>query len=659
MIANPRFRMIVSILVGWTTTRDDEPALSALNSILSGPGGVLEQQLVNKGIASSAWCNFWPRRVDSLFACTVTAATERSAADVERALDSVLSELRSNGPTAQALNGAVASDAAKLLHHMAALEDRASSLSSFRFLYGDASYWTRLLDLEKKLTAEAVRAAATHWLDPRHRVVVIVRPPLPGEEPARRSEPPAVHAVSSRVPAWRDPEPWRKTMPPLAAAPPSESPPVQRLVLTNGMPVYVIENHALPLVTVDFLSVGGNGVNPDGKASAQLVAKLLPRGAGTRDTVELAAALRAQGATLTSVSSSDKLTLQLASLRDQLEPALDLLADVVERPRLDAHELERMRGQLRDETKQWLNNGRATARIALRQLLFGKAHPYGRENLPGDVAIQKTSLNDIKAYLARYVHPGNSALLVAGDVTPEVALRLIAARFGTWANSAAAIVAPEPAAVPPSRGQRIVLLERPGAAQVNLFAGRIVPPRASNDWDGGDLATEILAGTYTARLNENLRVRRAITYVARGYLQPRRGPSYVELFADVPLPSAPLALGELLREVAGIVTRPPDEAETRLARRQMQREMAEAFATNDDAVAALANIVLYRLPLDYYATRPARLDLLRADELAAATKRYLEATMTVVVVGPPSLAEALEQAGLGPVERQTIETLIR
>jgi zinc protease len=489
-------------------------------------------------------------------------------------------------------------------------------------------------------------------------VVVVVRPPRPGEEPTRRTEPPAVQTVHSREPAWRDPEPWRKTMPPLVATPPSAPPAVQRLLLDNGLPVYVIENHALPLVTVQLLSLGGNGVNPDGKASAQLLARLLPRGAGARDAVELAAALRAHGATLMSAASSDHLTLRLASLRDQLEPALDLLADVVERPRLETRELERMRGQLRDEMRQRLNDGRTTARIALRQLLYGKAHPYGRGDLPGDAAVQKTSLADLKAYLARYVHPGNTALLVAGDVTPEAVSRLLAAHFGAWAKSAAAVAAPAPAAVPPSRA-RIVLLERPGAAQANLVAGRIVPSRASPDWDGGDLATEILAGTFTARLNENLRVRRAITYVARGHLQPRRGPSYVELFTDVPLPSAPLAVGELLREVAGMVTHPPDEAETRLARRQMQRDIAEAFATNDDTVAALGNIVLYRLPLDYYATRPARLDQLSSNELAAATTRYLQATMTVVVVGPPSLAAALEQAGLGPVERQTIDALTR
>jgi predicted Zn-dependent peptidase len=118
-------------------------------------------------------------------------------------------------------------------------------------------------------------------------------------------------------------------------------------------------------------------------------------------------------------------------------------------------------------------------------------------------------------------------------------------------------------------------------------------------------------------------------------------------------------VGEILHEIAGMVSRPPDAPEIKLARGQVTQTLAELFATNDAAVGALRQIVLQHLPLDHFSTWPGRLERLTAKDVLAAAKRYLEGATTVVVVGPPTLGEALEKAGLGPIERLKIETLGR
>jgi zinc protease len=646
---------------GWVTApapSTDESALETLRLLLSGEGGLLSKQLVHGGIASNASCSFREQRLGSLFSCQVTAAAGKSAADVERAFASVLHDLRTVGPSAEALRGAVASQNAETLRDLSLLQGRAALLSTDLFLYGDPNHWARLLEQAKQLSPETVRAVAARWLDPAHRVVVTVRPPKGSEAVAPRKEAPPVQTASATHDNWKDPEPWREKKPPLGTARPFIPPPIHRLVLANGVPIYVIENHALPVVTIELLGVGGSGVDAAGKASAPLAARLLLRGAGARDADQLAAALRLHGARLTSVASADALELTLDTLRDELPAALDLMADVVARPRLDPAELERVRSEALNDMRQLLNDGRATARIGLRRMLYGKAHPYSHVDVPGEAALRETTLDDVKTWLRRYIHPANSAILVAGDVTPDAIERFLASRLAAWAKPADALVAPAPPDLPPSPA-RIVLIERPGAAQANLLTGRLVPPRSAPDWESGDLATEVLDGTYTARVNANLRIRRAITYVARGHLQPRRGPSDVELFSDVPIASAPLAVAETLHEVAGVVTHPPDAAEIALARNQVKRDIAEQFATNGQAVTALRRLVLEKLPLDHYATWPQRLDSLDGKALVAAARRYLDSAMTVVIVGPAALGEALEKAGLRPIERLAADELAR
>jgi predicted Zn-dependent peptidase len=108
-----------------------------------------------------------------------------------------------------------------------------------------------------------------------------------------------------------------------------------------------------------------------------------------------------------------------------------------------------------------------------------------------------------------------------------------------------------------------------------------------------------------------------------------------------------------------MVTHPPDAAEIGLARNQLKRDIAEQFATNGETVTALRRLVLEKLPLDHYATWPLRLDSLDGKALVAAAKRYLYSAMTVVIVGPPALGEALAKAGLGPIERLGADELAR
>jgi hypothetical protein len=216
----------------------------------------------------------------------------------------------------------------------------------------------------------------------------------------------------------------------------------------------------------------------------------------------------------------------------------------------------------------------------IRITTWALVHPYGKAGMATETSLRAVTGKDITDYLRRYVHPQNSAFLIVGDITPEAARRALEARFGDWKAPSDALRAAAPTL-------RLVLVERPGAEQANVVVGRVVPARSAADWDGGDLATAILGGSYTARLNDNLRIRRAITYVARGFLRPRRGPAHVELYGDFPIASTPLAVHEMIAEAAGMVSRPPDEAEIRLARNQLTLEIDDRFTTNTWALSAL------------------------------------------------------------------------
>ncbi|MBN2360529.1 MAG: insulinase family protein, partial [Deltaproteobacteria bacterium] len=322
--------------------------------------------------------------------------------------------------------------------------------------------------------------------------------PTPASAPASA---PAVEAAPEPVPAS---EAWRATPPRAGALPKLVIPTIQQATLPNGLTVLVSEQHQLPFISVQAAFRAGAALDPENQPGlANLVYEMLPEGTGKRDAVALADAFGDLGSRLGEFVGDDGGGLHFAVLSRNLDPAVGLLAEVVQRPRFDAKDFERRQKKVLADLVRSLGDPMYLAFDAAGGEIFGATHPYGHSTGGTMASVKALKVEDVKRFYAANVGPRTAALVFAGDITLQQARKLAQKHFGKWKGKARPPQAPAaPAAEPRSR---VVVVAKPGLEQTVLAAGRPGIARGDGDEWPLELATSVFGGMFTSRLNMNLR----------------------------------------------------------------------------------------------------------------------------------------------------------
>jgi predicted Zn-dependent peptidase len=378
---------------------------------------------------------------------------------------------------------------------------------------------------------------------------------------------------------------------------------------------------------------------------AAFTADLLDEGAGGRSALVLADEIEFLGASLSTGAGWDAAFVNLRAPLARLEPALALMADVALRPDFPDAEIERLRKQALTRLLQSRDQPRIVGAWALARAVFG-AHRYGRP-LGGDApSLSSLGAADLRGHHGRLFRPENAALLVVGDVTPA-SLPLLEKAFGGWARGGAAAVPalPEP---PQVKGRSIWLVDRPGSAQSVIRIGRVGPRSPAPDQHATDVMNTLLGGSFTSRLNDNLREQHGYAYGAGSGFDQRRVAGLFQAFADVQTASTAEALGEFVKELRRIRA-PADASEVERARSYLALSYAEEFESTDQLAGKLADQWLHGLPADYYTSYvPAALAVSASALQKAAVARVDAENMAIVVVGDRAAVESkLRALGLG------------
>jgi zinc protease len=449
-------------------------------------------------------------------------------------------------------------------------------------------------------------------------------------------------APSAGVPWAASGVDW-STAPAIRTDPRLLAPPIEAFELANGMHVLLVENHRLPIVELSTIHAQAGSREDGGRPGlAAFTVDLLDEGAGKYTAGELANALDREGARLELRIATDYASAQLVTLSEHLPASLDLLADVLERPRFSEADVARIRTARVADLAQHLDRPRTIAAQSLDRLLFG-AHAYGRPAEGIATEVGKLTAADALAFWKASYTPNTTTLIATGDVTRQTLEKLLAHSFGDWpiAKGGPADRRPGPEN-PPTLG----FVDRPGAPNAVVLIGR----RAETGTDlSADVANLVLGGTATARLDRKLRGELGITLGAgSSFWRGQLGGTWA-VAMTMPARStaegirATLALIEMMRSTDV----PADElAQAKLA---MRRAIAQAFETTAGTVRALEHIVVQHLPIDHYATYEARLDAVTpASARAAITPLWTD--LTIVVVGDWSvIGDGLRSLGLPPI----------
>ena len=275
-----------------------------------------------------------------------------------------------------------------------------------------------------------------------------------------------------------------RSAPPKAGPPPAlHLPAIQKRQLANGLPVWIVELHKVPVVQVNLVVLSGSAADPAGKfGAASLAAAMLEDGAGSRSALQIADAIDFLGADLGTSATSDSSVVRLHVPVARLGDALPIMADVALRPTFPNEELDRLRQQRLTSLLEARDDPGTIDALAFSRVLYGPAHRYGTAIAGTAATIAAMTPDDLRAFYASVFRPSNAALLVVGDTTPDTVMPLLASSFGSWKAGGAEGRAPAFPATPARTAREIYLVDKPGAAQSQIRIGSIGAARSTPDY---------------------------------------------------------------------------------------------------------------------------------------------------------------------------------
>jgi zinc protease len=449
-----------------------------------------------------------------------------------------------------------------------------------------------------------------------------------------------------------------RSAPPKPTAPPAlKLPPVQKRTLANGLAVWVIEQHEVPIAQLNLIVRAGSSADPAGKYGvASMTANMLDEGADNKTALELADAIEFVGAQLGTASTFDASAVRMSAPVSKLADALPLMADVVIRPTFPAAELERLRKERLTRLLQARDDPAAIVEIAFPRLVFGDKHRYGTAAGGGETEVKAMTLDDLRAFHSAHYRPEQSTLIVVGDITPNTVMPILERAFGSWKPSGTgAKVTPLPEAAQLT-GRKVYIVDKPGAAQSQIRIGWVGVPRSTPDYPTLQVLNTILGGSFTSRLNTNLRETHGYSYGAFSGFEERISPGAFSARAGVQTDKTAEALKEFFNEFGGILKPiPGDELEK--AKNYVALGFPAEFESTGDLAQKMEEQIVHSLPDEYFPSYIRLVVQVSGPAVEKAAAKYIQPDkFAVVVVGDRKLIEpGIRALNLGPVEILTVE----
>lgn len=448
----------------------------------------------------------------------------------------------------------------------------------------------------------------------------------------------------------------RSSPPSLGAPKPISLPPVEVRELPNGLKLMVVERHQLPIV--DFILVinaAGSAANPADRAGlADLTAQMLMAGAGDRTSLEVDDQAAFLGVKLETRSGWDAATVSLTTPTEQMDSALALMSDVVLRPTFPEDEFERIKRERLTALLQLKDRPSAIADLAFPAILFGTQHPYGRPAPGNEESIDRIGVDAVKWFYNSHYAPNSATLIAVGDITAEELEGKIAALFGGWERRE--VILPDFPDVPKPATTTIYLIDKPGAGQSSFRVGLVGVPRLTPDYFPLDVTNTILGGSFTSRLNMNLRETKGFTYGAGSRFDMRQSAGPFLARSEIVADMTDSALVEFIKELRAIRDTVPAE-ELFKAKQFLQLQLPSTFETTRDIANRLVSVALYGLPLDYYNHYSNNIATVTQQDVQRVARRYIDPDhLVVVIVGDRETVEPkLKALNIAPVEIRGLE----
>jgi zinc protease len=586
-------------------------------------------------IASDVTVYVDAREIAGQFVLQVTAAPGHTTEELEKAIREEMAKFLKEGPTPKELERVQTEYLANFtrgIERIGGFGGKSDRLAQYAAFTGDPGGYKAALKRVREASAEDLTSAANRWLS--DGVYIADVRPFPDYKQAAAMD----HSKT----------------PNLSAAPELRLPKLERTTLSNGLKVILAERSGAGLVNMWMMADAGSAADQSVSAgTAKLASSMMIDGTKARNALEINDQTALLGAELFSYADLDFSYVRLSTLKKNLDPSLELFTDVILNPTFPEAEFKREQKLQLDAIEQEQSQPVGMALRVFPKLLYGAGHAYGN-SLTGsgtEASVQKITREDLVKFHDVWFRPNNATLVITGDTTLAEITPKLEKEFGGWkAGQAPAKNIANVALTPKSV---VYIVDKPNAEQSMILAGNVATLPNTPDEIATQAMNDDIGGTFSSRLNMNLREDKHWSYGAASFLFGARGQRPYIVFAPVQTDKTKESLVEINKELRGFLSDHPPTAEE-LARIQANETLSlpGSRETIDEVGGSITSMVEYRWPDDYYDTMSARIRALKTSDLDAAAKKVIFPDHLVwVVVGDRAKIEAgVRELNLGEVK---------
>ena len=617
----------------------ESSALELVASTISGSkNSPLYQNLVYLNpLATSVSAYYYGREIGGLFIISADVSNTSTVEEVEKVIDSTLKKYLQVGPDKKALDSAKTSTVSSLingLQRIGGFGGKSDILATYETFYGDPGFYKTDYERYMKMSKFEVRDIAREWLSNGDYVLTIV--------PSAKTS-----ITESQIDRSKGiPYPTDKIT--------FSFPEIKVGNLANGSQVYVLERNDLPLVQMQVMFDGGYAIeNLNERGYVNFTMSMMDEGTIKYDALEFNEILNSLGSSVSFGSSLDTTYGSLSSLKLNLDKTLDLFKEALLNPVFKESEIDRVKNQWLARIDQSLNNPSSMAAMSIRPLIYGKNHPYGNPSSMGNKeSILNLTRDNLLSMHKKLTNPKNASFIVVGDISLSEAINTLDKKFSDWSSAEDSLTF-DLKDVYKQSSPRIFLINKPGAIQSYITAGQLLPPTNSSDDIVIDYANYAIAGSFTSRLNMNLREDKSWSYGARAAITNSKGQRLMVVRAPVQTDKTIDSIQEILKEYNNYLTLSPVTAEEldKIKRARTLR-LPGQYETLGALMGGIEDIVLNERDFNYLNTLADKRNSVTLDEVRTAAKEYIDPnSWTWVIVGDLSkIEEGIRNLNIGPIE---------
>jgi zinc protease len=595
-------------------------------------------------IATGASASDDSNEIGGQFDFTITAKSDPNPVKAqenfrnsEKAADEELQKFLKNGPTEAELQLAktqIFGNYARIVERIGGFGGKSDLLARCQTFTGNPDCYKEYLQRVQAATPASVKKAADYWLSDGDYVL-------------------EVHPYPSTLTA--DGKLDRSKEPELGKPMSLSLPPMQKAKLSNGLNIVLAERHTAPVVNFSLLVDSGYAGDPaNAPGTASFSQRMLEEGTPTRDSLKIGEELESLSANFNAGSNLDWAVVNLNTLKLTMGKALDIYGDLILHPAYPQKEFDRLKKERLAGIRREKVEPQSMALRVIPQLLYGKGHPYGVPftGTGTEASLEKMTREDLVKWHETWFKPNNATLLIVGDTTLKEITPQLEKIFAAWKPGEVPKKNIAPVEAAPKT--ELYLIDRPGSGQSVIFGGLLAPPRNDPNAVPMQIVNNVFGGTFSARINMNLREDKHWSYGTFAAIPAARGQRPYFSVAPVQTDKTKESLAELVKEYHDIIgSRPIEEKELEREQANATLGLPGSFETVQQLAGAYSQIIQYGLPEDYFNTFTQKVLAMTPDSANAIAKKLIQPDHVVwVVVGDMSKVEAgIRDLNLGEIHK--------